>query len=65
MQTFYKIFLVLLVISVGFCFYGIDWNLGFMHEENTKFLISIAAGLLGVILVFVMNTWSRLSPSNK
>lgn len=62
MQTFYKIFLVLFIIFIGFSLYAIDWSLGFMHEENTKFVLSIAAGIIGIILVFVLNTWSKLVP---
>ncbi len=61
MQTLYKVFLVLFVIFIGFSLYAIDWNLGFMHEENSKFVLSLAAGILGIILVFVLNTWSKLS----
>ncbi len=61
MQTFYKVFLVLFVIFIGFSLYAIDWNLGFMHEENSKFVLSLAAGIIGLILVFVLNTWSKLS----
>lgn len=60
MKTFYKIFLVIFIVFLGLNLYAIDWHLGFMHEENTKFLFSIAAALIGLILVFVLNTWSKL-----
>ena len=65
MQTLYKIFLVLFVIFIGFNLYVIDWNLGFMHEENAKFLLSASAGIVGLILVFVLNTWSKLGVKSK
>ena len=61
MQLFYKIFLVLLVVCIGFSIYGIDWQLGFLHEENSKFLFSAAAGILGILVIFVMNMWSKLA----
>ena len=64
MQNVYKIFLVLFVLFIGFNLYSLDWNLGFLHQDNTKFILSIVASLLGLILVFVLNTWSKL-PSRK
>lgn len=60
MQTVYKIFLILFLIFIGFNLYVLDWDLGFMHEENSKFLLSAAAGIIGVMLVFVLNTWSQI-----
>lgn len=60
MQNVYKIFLVLFVLFIGFNLYSLDWNLGFLHQDNTKFIFSIVASLLGLILVFVLNTWSKL-----
>ncbi|AIH01676.1 hypothetical protein D1Z97_00135 [Riemerella anatipestifer] len=62
MKLVYKIFLVLFVVFIGLNLYAIDWELGFMDNENTKFVFSISAALLGVLLVFVLNTWSKLSP---
>ncbi|MDY3345347.1 hypothetical protein PG593_10620 [Riemerella anatipestifer] len=62
MKLLYKIFLVLFVVFIGLNLYAIDWELGFMDNENTKFVFSISAALLGVLLVFVLNTWSKLSP---
>lgn len=61
MNRFYKIFLAILILTVGLGFYAIDWKLGFLNEENTTFVFSIAAGLLGIILVLVMNMWSKLA----
>ncbi|SDE30522.1 hypothetical protein [Riemerella columbipharyngis] len=61
MQTIYKIFLVFFIICLGCCFAGINWRLGFMHNENTKFVFSIAASIIGIIGVFVLNTWSKLA----
>lgn len=65
MQTIYKVFLVLFIIFIGFSLYAVEWDLGFMHEENSKFLFSLAAGIIGLILVFVMDTWSRISSKKK
>lgn len=65
MQRFYKIFLGILIVLVGFSFYVIEWDLGFFAEENTTFILSIAAGLLGILLVLVLNTWSKLRVSKK
>lgn len=60
MQTVYKVFLVIFIVFAAINLYAIDWNIGFMHEENTKYLFSIAAAVIGLILVFVLNTWSRI-----
>lgn len=61
MKKIYKISLVLLVILIGLSFYGIDWQLGFLHQENTKYIASIVSGFLGMILIFILNTWSKIS----
>lgn len=60
MQTFYKVFLILFIIFIGFNLYVFEWDLGFWHEENTKFFLSISAAVLGIILIFVLNTWSKI-----
>ncbi len=65
MQTFYKIFLVIFLILIGFNLYVFEWDLGVMHEENSKFILSISAAIIGIVLIFVMNTWSKLSVKNK
>lgn len=65
MQKIYKIFLTLLIIFIGFSFYGIDWQLGILHEENTKYIFSIVSGILGIILIFVLDAWSKISLKNK
>lgn len=61
MQLFYKIFLALFVIFIGFNLYIMDWDLGFWDEENAKFILSMSAAILGIIVVFVLHTMSRLS----
>lgn len=61
MQIFYKIFLVLFVIFIGFNLYVMEWNLGFWHEENAKFILSVSAAIIGIIVVFVLHTMSKLS----
>lgn len=60
MQNIYKIFLGLFIICIGISTYAINWKLGFWSEENTKCLFSISSGILGVILTFVLNTWSKV-----
>ena len=61
MGTFYKIFLLVFIISIAVSLYAIDWQAGFMDEENTKFIFSISAGILGIIVVYILHTWSKLS----
>ncbi|MGZ5188415.1 MAG: hypothetical protein ACXWB5_03135 [Kaistella sp.] len=61
MHLFYKIFLVLFVIFIGFNFGAMEWQLGFWHEENAKFILSISAAVLGILVVFVLHTLSRFS----
>lgn len=61
MTTFYKVFLVLFIIFLAVNLYAIDWKLGFFHSDNNKFLFSIVATILGIILTLVMNTWRKLS----
>ena len=61
MQLFYKIFLALFIIFIGFNLYVVDWNLGFWHEENAKFIFSGSAAVLGIIVLLVLNTMSKLS----
>ncbi|HOB24413.1 MAG TPA: hypothetical protein PKV58_03325 [Kaistella sp.] len=61
MQLFYKIFLALFVIFIGFNLYVMEWDLGFWHEENSKFILSISAAILGIIVLFVLHSMSKLS----
>ncbi|QDP85931.1 hypothetical protein FNJ88_10385 [Chryseobacterium sp. SNU WT5] len=61
MQLFYKVFLALFVIFIGFNLYMMEWNLGFWHEENSKFILSISAAILGIIVVYVLHTMRTLS----
>lgn len=65
MQLYYKIFLVVFVIFIGLNLYATDWSLGFLHEENSKFVFSVAAAVIGLILVFVLHTWSKLKVNQK
>ncbi|WBV61387.1 hypothetical protein PFY12_04510 [Chryseobacterium camelliae] len=60
MQKFYKVFLVVFVIIIGINVYAIDFNTDLLSEDNLKFVFSIAAGVIGLILLFVMNTWSKI-----
>ncbi|MDN3607882.1 hypothetical protein QWY78_13320 [Kaistella yonginensis] len=61
MQLFYKIFLALFVIFIGINLYVIEWNLGFLAEENSTFILSMSAAIVGIIIVFILHNLSRLS----
>lgn len=61
MTTFYKVFLIIFIIFLAINLYAIDWNLGFFHSENNKFLFSIVAAILGILFTFVLNTWRKLA----
>lgn len=60
MQLFYKIFLVLFIIFIGINMYGINWNAGVLDDDNSKFIFSIAASLLGIIVIYIMSSWNKL-----
>ncbi len=60
MQLYYKIFLVLFILFIGFNLYAVDWNIGLMNDENLKYVFSLSAGIVGLLLVFVLHTWSKL-----
>lgn len=61
MKTFYKIFLIIFILSIAISFYAIDWQAGFLDDENTKFIFSISSGILGVIVIYVLHMWSKLA----
>lgn len=61
MTTFYKVFLIVFVVFIGINLYALDWSVGVLHADNYRFLFSIVAGLLGILLTIVMNTWRKLS----
>lgn len=60
MQKFYKVFLVIFIVFTAINIYAIDWNLSFTEEDNSKFVFSAAAGILGIAILFVLNTWSKI-----
>ncbi|MGX9986904.1 hypothetical protein [Chryseobacterium sp. POL2] len=60
MQIFYKIFLVLFVVFIGINIYGINWNVGMLEDENSKFMFSIAASIIGIIVIYIMSTWQKV-----
>ncbi|WP_292010351.1 hypothetical protein [Chryseobacterium sp.] len=60
MQKFYKVFLVLFIVIIGVNLYAMDWKSDILSEDNLKFVFSIASGIIGVILLFVLNTWSKI-----
>ena len=61
MTTFYKVFLVLFIVFIAVNLYAVDWQLGILHQENNKFLFSIVAAILGVLVTLVMNKIGRAS----
>ncbi|MBL3549476.1 hypothetical protein [Chryseobacterium sp. KMC2] len=62
MKKFYKVFLVLFIVFITINLYAIDWQSDVLSEEsdNLKFVFSAAAAFIGLILLFVMDTWSRI-----
>ena len=65
MQTFYKVFLVIFIVFIAINLYAFEYHLGFFHEENVKFIFSISAAILGIILLYVLSTWSKLGKAKK
>ncbi|SIQ48562.1 hypothetical protein SAMN05880574_11416 [Chryseobacterium sp. RU37D] len=60
MQKFYKVFLVLFVVFIAINLYALDWQSEILSEDNLKFVFSIASAVIGLILLLVMNTWSKI-----
>lgn len=61
MQKFYKVFLVVFIVFIAINLYAINWQTDILaDEENLKFVFSIACAVIGLILLFVMNTWSKI-----
>jgi uncharacterized membrane protein YhaH (DUF805 family) len=60
MQKFYKVFLVVFIVFIAINVYALDWQSEMMSEDNSKFVFSIAAAVIGLMLLFVMNTWSKI-----
>lgn len=60
MQKFYKVFLILFIVFIAINLYAIDWQTNLLSEDNLKFVFSIASAVIGLILLFVMNTWSKI-----
>ncbi|MDR6459652.1 uncharacterized membrane protein (DUF485 family) [Chryseobacterium vietnamense] len=62
MKKFYKVFLVLFIVFITINLYAINWQatdiLG--DEDNIRFAVSAGAAAIGLILLFVMDTWSRI-----
>ncbi|MFC3161114.1 hypothetical protein SAMN05443633_101188 [Chryseobacterium arachidis] len=60
MQKFYKVFLVLFIVFIAINLYALDWQADILSEDNLKFVFSIASAAIGLIVLFVMDTWSRI-----
>jgi hypothetical protein len=60
MQKFYKVFIVLFIIFIAINLYAVDWQTEIFSEDNLKFIFSAASAIIGLIVVFVMDTWSRI-----
>ncbi|PKF74131.1 hypothetical protein [Chryseobacterium sp. PMSZPI] len=62
MKKFYKVFLILFIAFTAINLYAIDWQQKdiLSDEDNLKFVFSAAAGVIGLILLFVMDAWSRI-----
>jgi len=61
MKRFYKIILIALTAFTCINIYAINWKLGILNEENDKFIYSISTGIVGILLVFILDLWSKLS----
>ncbi|MEC5157105.1 putative integral membrane protein [Chryseobacterium sp. MP_3.2] len=61
MQLFYKIFLGIFILFIGFNLYRIQWDLGFWNEENSVYILSMSAAVLGIIVLLVLNMMSKLA----
>ncbi|NIF04511.1 hypothetical protein F3J23_03575 [Chryseobacterium sp. Tr-659] len=62
MKKFYKVFLVLFIVFIAINLYAINWQTADIlgDEDNIKFVFSASAAAIGLILLFVMDTWSRI-----
>lgn len=62
MKKFYKVFLVVFIAFMAINLYAINWQLTdiLADEDNLRFVFSAAAAAIGLILLFVMDTWSRI-----
>ncbi|MDC8104813.1 MULTISPECIES: hypothetical protein [Chryseobacterium] len=60
MQKFYKVFLILFIVFIAINLYALDWQSEVLSEDNLKFVFSIASAVIGLILLFVLNTWSKI-----
>lgn len=60
MQKFYKVLLVVFVVFTAINLYALDWQSEILSEDNLKFVFSIASAVIGLILLFVLNTWSKI-----
>ncbi|KNB61453.1 MULTISPECIES: hypothetical protein [Chryseobacterium] len=60
MQKFYKVFLIVFIVVIAINIYAIDWNSEISSEDNIKYVISIIAGVIGLFVLFILNTWSKI-----
>ncbi|GAB0157336.1 hypothetical protein CHRYSEOSP005_26090 [Chryseobacterium sp. Alg-005] len=60
MEKTYKVFLVLFIVFIAINLYALDWQSEILSEDNLKFVFSIATAIIGLILLFVLNTWSKI-----
>ncbi|MDW9380544.1 hypothetical protein [Chryseobacterium sp. JV558] len=62
MKKFYKVFLVLFIVFIAINLYAINWQITDIlgDEDNIRFVFSASAAAIGLILLFVMDTWSRI-----
>lgn len=60
MEKTYKVFLVLFIVFIAINLYALDWQSEVLSEDNLKFVFSIATAIIGLISLFVLNTWSKI-----
>ncbi|RQP10857.1 MAG: hypothetical protein EAS48_06865 [Chryseobacterium sp.] len=61
MQTFYKVFFIILLALIAVNLYAIRWDLGAFDPSNNRNWYSIGAGVVGLLLTVVLNMWSQLT----
>jgi len=60
MQKFYKVFLIVFIVIIAINLYAIDWKSEISSDDNMKFVISIICGVVGLFLLFILSTWSKI-----
>lgn len=60
MSIIYKVFLGIFSLILVAALYFLDWTRLMDNPENEKLFFSIAAAIIGILIVFILNTLSRI-----